>query len=309
MKRKKDLIDKTKKIDKSRSSVKLRGSLTKAHKRKSASRSNKGSRQSAYEMGDGDQINFKLRERISVFEAPSAPKSKKDSIKSEDRLHLEQLKIQANQALDESERKENDNNDPDESHAPLVIQENPNMPDGDILPNPRMYEGIDEESEGFKSQSEESLEKSSLQRRKKTNSISSSENGLAPVKASKKRYEWMKLLFSPMTKKLGYHIILVLFVLYNMIFIPLQGGYRIEYGPYFIIMEILTVSLYSFDVYCLVLSHKEISIKLKNQVIEDFETDRNFQDSNLLRKQLRKIKFLIVVTIISIIPFAIFFEL
>lgn len=97
--------------------------------------------------------------------------------------------------------------------------------------------------------------------------------------------------------------------MYNIVFIPLQGGYRIKYTPIFIIMEILTIILYSIDVYIRIKDHKDLDVKIKNEENHIDKEEKHIQDFNILKKALKANRTIIALTIVSIIPFSLVFQL
>lgn len=159
-KRKQDLIDKTRLFDKTKSRVSINvAKLEKEEKLKSLRGSNKGSRQSAYEIeGDTDFIKTKIRKNLNLFETP-ARQNQRLSIKSEtSQLPPIDMKRNSSSARVDGENGDNNeaiNEEANDSKAFLVVQENPNMPDSAILPSPQIYhqDNInlmnDEESEDY----------------------------------------------------------------------------------------------------------------------------------------------------------------
>lgn len=308
-KRKKDLKNKTNKRQiKRRSALKNASSPRKSTFKKNSRTSNKGSRQSVYEVSEADDFQEKARQRLSVFEAPSERKSKRSSLISEEKKHLEQIKNQVNQILEHDESsKQNNPEQLDESRAPLVLQENPNMPDGEVIPNPNVYaEGDEEESERGQSSGMGSYSsRSSLRRKKNTKRL----DGEAEIKISQRKLWWIREILRSVSITKLYEILVLLFVLYNLIFIPLQAGYRIEYSAGFITMEILTIVIYAFDIIVMYQKQKELKDEIQNQENNIEESDRHIQDFNILKKDLKWLRIRIGLSVVSIMPIAIVFQL
>jgi hypothetical protein len=98
--------------------------------------------------------------------------------------------------------------------------------------------------------------------------------------------------------------VLVIFVLYNIgknylfiniAFIPLQAGYRIEYAPIFIVLEVFTVILYSIDIFWQFKRHKVIADRLNDRKVKEASAEmhlwRSVEDE---KKNLKYIKIYIV---------------
>ncbi|CAI2367549.1 unnamed protein product [Moneuplotes crassus] len=307
-KRKEDLKKKTENLKEgSPSSIKKTKTLMHSSNnlfRNKSRTSNKGSRQSAYEVSDADGHNVIKRERLSVFDAPSVSKSKKSSFRSEDRVHIERIKSQVNQLLDNEENSKNNNDQVDESQAPLVIQENPNIPDGKVIANPRIYDDGDEESHQSDADSKKCSKGSESSLERKKNKL----EGETEVKISIGKFRFIREILQYVSWTRLFEVIVLLFVLYNLIFIPLQGAYRIEYSPALIVMEIFTIIVYSFEIYMLFLKHKELKIEIHDQENNIEESDRHIQDFNAMKKSLKMIRFRIFLSIVSIMPLTIIFQ-
>jgi len=171
-KRKKDLIDKTKSISKQKMSFDARKSLKSIEKRSSIGKrsptkkkaslksSNKGSRQSAYEVQpDAEQIVTKFSPNITLFQRNSKQYSAKSDLSN---LNKTEKHMSANNSHENGEGK--DPNIHDESNGMLIVKENPNDPDSAIIAEPNVYQGevdneVSEDSIHSKNQSDDSSSK------------------------------------------------------------------------------------------------------------------------------------------------------
>ena len=61
---------------------------------------------------------------------------------------------------------------------------------------------------------------------------------------------------------------------YNIIFIPLQGAYRIRFTPVLITIEIFVILFYFIDIVLLLLKYRKISKNLK-KISFELETSNN----------------------------------
>jgi hypothetical protein len=260
-KRKKDMIDKTKVLTTSKlisSTRKSHASINKKSKakknRESIKNSNKGSRQSAYEVEDNDEaIKPLFSQNLNFADNSQKAKSKKYSLKSENTSkHKSDKRRSVRFNPGDYEDKESENND---SHQLLVIRENPNDPDSVLIREQERYQADinDEESEDFsiKSRSRSSKKsKNSFESNKEKSSHISNElqMGEAIVKSANSKWRFLRKLRSTVTSRFLFRTIILLLVLYNLIFIPLQAAYKIEYNPGYIIMEVLTLIFYAIDI-------------------------------------------------------------
>ena len=229
-KRKQDLIDKTKLFDKTKSRVSINvAKFEKEEKLKSLKGSNKGSRQSAYEVeGDTDFIKAKIRKNLNLFETP-VRQDQRLSIRS-DASQLPPLDIKRNSSSAMADVENEGNNDEaNDSKAILVIQENPNMPDSAVMPNPAVYHQDnlnlmnDEESEDYSIKSISRSKKSHNDNENSKNSKNSkddksesssknedSQDGM--VKVRQHHCLWLWKLLKKITLKNVYFITLFSFV-------------------------------------------------------------------------------------------------
>jgi hypothetical protein len=94
------------------------------------------------------------------------------------------------------------------------------------------------------------------------------------------------------------------------VFIPLQASYDFDYNATYIVLEVITLILYFIDILIVFKSHKEILKRLKHLQAKENATDkhlwRSLEDE---KKDLRKNRFYIVLSIVSWIPFSLFFWL
>ena len=68
-------------------------------------------------------------------------------------------------------------------------------------------------------------------------------------------------------------VTLILLQVYYIIFIPLQGGYRIQFTPLLITIEIFTILLYTFDVLILLSKYRNIKKNLQKIGFESESTN------------------------------------
>ena len=106
-----------------------------------------------------------------------------------------------------------------------------------------------------------------------------------------------------------YRIILILLLVYNIVFIPLQGAYRTKFSKEFIILEIITILFYLTDLLLLWRKYR----KLKNSLNKvGFEADTNnvvWKPVEVQKKKLVILKIDFVASILSCFPFAMIFSL
>jgi hypothetical protein len=72
--------------------------------------------------------------------------------------------------------------------------------------------------------------------------------GEAIVKPVRDRLRFLRVLSSKLTIAYVFKIIIFFLVMYNLVFIPIQTAYRIEYGPGYMTMEVLTLLFYAIDI-------------------------------------------------------------
>ena len=66
--------------------------------------------------------------------------------------------------------------------------------------------------------------------------------------------------------------------LYNIVFIPLQAAYQIDYNPGYIVFEVLTLIFYAIDWLLIVMKYKQTAKMLK-----EMQTGNNNDDKKLWR--------------------------
>lgn len=101
---------------------------------------------------------------------------------------------------------------------------------------------------------------------------------------------------------------LLFLIMYNIVFIPLQAGFQIDYDGGYIFMEVLSLAFYTLDVgYVILRFRKANSILIKlNQKDDEYDILK----SNLFEEERKKIKSLkveLIFGVLSWLPFSIIF--
>lgn len=78
---------------------------------------------------------------------------------------------------------------------------------------------------------------------------------------------------------------------YNLVFIPLQGGFNFGFNPAHIVMEVITLIFYFIDIVYLIKCHQKIKQRLVNLQLKDHTGEkhswRSIEDE---KKDLKKAK-------------------
>lgn len=95
-------------------------------------------------------------------------------------------------------------------------------------------------------------------------------------------------------------------VMYNMIFIPLQFGFRLEFKGYLLTFEVLTIVLYLTEVALRINYARRLQLIKSAQlskITHEYEMEL-FTDQQALKEKLRKQWVKIVITLIAVFPFS-----
>ena len=104
--------------------------------------------------------------------------------------------------------------------------------------------------------------------------------------------------------------IILIVICYNIVFIPLQFAYRLEYTTFYILMEIITVVSYTLDIYHRIKNLIQLN-KMKGNLPEsEKEIERTLMDNiEHFKKRVSNLKTEIVTSCIAVLPFSMVFEM
>lgn len=166
----------------------------------------------------------------------------------------------------------------------------------------------DEESQSFEPSDSSKQSKNNSSKVQSVAKKEQSGSGLAIVKEIKPRCAWARELFQKVTLLKLFEALIILLSVYNIIFIPLQGAYQIDYHGGFIFLEVLTLIVYAIDFYKILQVHKKTSKILKGMIAgHKRDEKRLWRSIDDERKDLRKLKLDMLISVISWIPFTIIF--
>ena len=139
----------------------------------------------------------------------------------------------------------------------------------------------DEESESFEIPSSKSSPVNGPKKLNKTDKNNDSKPlnaGVAAIKPSRTRCAWIFPLMKHFTFIRTFQAFLLMLTLYNIVFIPLQAAYQIDYNPGYIVMEVFTLIFYAIDWLMIVMKYKQTS-----KVLREMQTGNNKDDKKLWR--------------------------
>ena len=262
-----------------------------AMSRLSKDSSKKGSRQGVYEMEEEEKgENRILLNSLQSKFTQNYYEKKQSKVKTNTISEINYLKIQQEDPENQSLKQSVGN-----IEIKVWDWENPNVPNIANLANDNASNGILHRSWSNNSQNN-SLKSSGVP------SLDLSHDDIENkiVKETHSNWKWFKII---------YRSLLILIQIYNIVFIPLQGGFRIKFSPGLIVMEIFTILLYIIDIFLLIIKYKRIQRKLNKIGVEVNVSNRVvWRTTDADQKELNILKIYFVPSIISWFPFAMIFS-
>ena len=255
--------------------------------RASKESSKKGSRQGLYEMEEDEKIENKvIKNSLHSKYSQSIYERNQSKVPKNTLSEINYKKIQ---------REDLDRESIKHSVCNIEIQicdvENPNVP------NIIIEKSVD----------------NALQRSKANESSSSSQNSSAASHPQNPDDIEKKIVKTKMNTlgwaKVAYRFVLIMLQIFNIIFIPLQGGYQIKFTPTLILIEAFTIIFYIIDIILLCLKYKRIKNQLNKIDVEVNISNRVvWRSADTDYKELIILRIYFVASIISWFPFAMIFS-
>ena len=97
-------------------------------------------------------------------------------------------------------------------------------------------------------------------------------------------------------------------VLYNLVFIPLQFGYRIPFNGIYLLLEVFTILLYGADIYFRVLNIRML-LSAQGNINSEKEIETELmEDKDQFARRIYDIKVEIFCSAVALVPFSFIFE-
>lgn len=104
-------------------------------------------------------------------------------------------------------------------------------------------------------------------------------------------------------------VLVLIIIIYNIIFIPLQMAFRIKYTSILVVMEVLTVLIYGLDIYFRVKNLRALNKARGNLPESTLEYEATMMDNiEHFKKRTSALKVEIVSSCFAIVPFSLCFQ-